>query len=65
MASSRVISGIGAESLAGPANPAGYRTRMWIFTALAVLAVCCAIGLRRVETGPRAQGLETIRAQRR
>lgn len=50
--------------LAGPANPAGYRPGMWIFTALALLAVCCAIALRRVETGPRAQGLETIRAHR-
>jgi MFS family permease len=51
--------------LAGPTNPAGYRPGMWIFTALALLAVCCAIALRRVETGPRAQGLETIRAHRR
>ena len=50
--------------LAGPANPAGYRPGMWIFTAFALLAVCCAIALRRVETGPRAKGLETIRAHR-
>jgi len=50
--------------LAGPANPAGYRPGMWIFTAFALLAVCCAIALRRVETGPRAQGLETIRTHR-
>ncbi len=50
--------------LAGPANPAGYRPGMWIFTSLALLAVCCAIALRRVETGPRAHGLETIRAPR-
>jgi hypothetical protein len=35
---------------------------MWIFTTRALLAVCCAITLRRVETGRRAQGLETIRA---
>jgi MFS family permease len=50
--------------LAGPANPAGYRPGMWIFTGLALLAVCCGLALRRVETGPRAQGLETIRARR-
>jgi MFS family permease len=51
--------------LAGPTNPAGYRPGMWIFTTLAMLAVCCALALRRVETGPSAQGLETIRARRR
>jgi MFS family permease len=51
--------------LAGPTNPAGYRPGMWIFTTLALLAVCCALALRRVEAGPRAQGLETIRARRR
>lgn len=48
---------------AGVANPAGYRPGMWIFTGLAMLAVCVAITLRRVEMGPRAHGLETITAQ--
>jgi hypothetical protein len=50
--------------LAGPANPGGYRPGMWIFTALALLAVCFVVALRRVETGPGAHGLETIRARR-
>ncbi|HEV2985338.1 MAG TPA: MFS transporter [Vicinamibacterales bacterium] len=45
---------------AGVTNPAGYRPGMWIFTGLAMLAVCCAMGLRRVETGPHAHGLETL-----
>ena len=47
--------------LAGPANPAGYGPGMLLFTASAVLAVIIAIVLRRVETGPDAHGLETIR----
>jgi MFS family permease len=49
--------------LASGANPAGYRPGMWIFTSLAVLAVLFSLILRRVETGPRAHGLETITAQ--
>jgi MFS family permease len=50
--------------LAGPANPQGYRAGMWIFTTLALLAVSFALVLRRVETGPRAHGLEIRTAQR-
>jgi MFS family permease len=49
---------------AGAANPAGYRPGLWIFTTFAVLAVLFALLLRRVETGPRAHGLETITSQR-
>ncbi|HXW55516.1 MAG TPA: MFS transporter [Candidatus Cybelea sp.] len=46
--------------LASATNAAGYRAGMWIFTAIAVLAVVCAFSLWRVETGPSAHGLETI-----
>ena len=50
--------------LASAANPAGYRPSMLIFTAIALLAVTCAVLLRRAETGPHAHGLETITASR-
>jgi MFS family permease len=46
--------------LASAANPAGYHASMWMFTAIAVLAVVCAFGLWRVESGPDAHGLETV-----
>ena len=48
--------------LASAANPGGYNASLWIFTAIAGLAVVCAMLLRRVETGPHAHGLETITA---
>jgi MFS family permease len=48
--------------LASAANPGGYHASLWIFTTIAALAVVCAMLLRRVETGPRAHGLETITA---
>jgi MFS family permease len=47
---------------AGPGNPGGYATGMWIFSTLGVLGVIFAWLLRRAETGPEAHGLETIRA---
>jgi MFS family permease len=50
--------------LASAANPAGYHASMWIFTVIAILAVLCAFGLWRVETGPDAHGLETVTAKR-
>jgi predicted MFS family arabinose efflux permease len=50
--------------LASAVNPAGYRPSMLIFTAIALLAVTCGFLLWRVETGPRAHGLETITAAR-
>jgi len=50
--------------LASAANPAGYRAGMWMFTCIALIAVSLALLLRRVETGPRAHGLETITAHR-
>jgi hypothetical protein len=48
--------------LASAANPGGYHASLWIFTVIAGLAVICAMLLRRVETGSRAHGLETITA---
>ena len=51
------------HSLAGAAHPEGYRPGLWIFTALSVLAVLFAIGLWRVESGPRTHGLETLTAR--
>jgi hypothetical protein len=48
--------------LASATNPAGYHASMWMFTAIAVLAVLCALGLWKVERGPGAHGLETITA---
>ncbi len=50
--------------LASAANAAGYRAGMWIFTAIALMAVVCGFALWRVETGPHAHGLETIRTTR-
>jgi predicted MFS family arabinose efflux permease len=55
--------GIGAANdrwLASAAHPEGYHASMWMFTGIAVLAVLCAFGLWRVETGPEAHGLETV-----
>ncbi|HEV2386531.1 MAG TPA: MFS transporter [Candidatus Acidoferrales bacterium] len=49
--------------LASAANAAGYHAGMWMFTAIAGLAVFCAFFLWRVETGPSAHGLETITAR--
>jgi len=42
------------------ANPDGYVAGMWIFSILGILGIIFAIALRRVETGPKAHGLETI-----
>jgi MFS family permease len=50
--------------LATAMNPAGYHASMWMFTAIALLAVVCALALWRVETGSHAQGLETITTKR-
>jgi len=46
--------------LASATNAAGYHAGMWMFTAIAVLAVLTAFALWRVETGPSTHGLETI-----
>jgi MFS family permease len=50
--------------LASATNAAGYHASMWIFSAIAVMAVLCALALWRVETGPHAHGLETITTTR-
>jgi MFS family permease len=47
---------------AGPDNPAGYVPGMWLFSGLGFVALLFAFLLWRVEKGPRAHGLETIRA---
>ncbi|MBV8050369.1 MAG: MFS transporter [Acidobacteriaceae bacterium] len=47
-------------SHAGPANPAGYRLGMWIFSILGFLGMFFAFLLRQRETGPQGHGLETI-----
>jgi MFS family permease len=45
---------------ASAANPEGYIAGMWVFSILGIFGLIFAIGLRRVETGPNAHGLETI-----
>ena len=45
---------------ASAANPGGYALGMWIFSVLGVCGVLFSWLLRRQETGPDAQGLETI-----
>ncbi len=47
---------------ASAANPGGYATGMYIFTALCVLGLVFSFLLRRSETGPGGHGLESIRA---
>jgi MFS family permease len=44
-------------------NPGGYVPMMGIFTGFVGLAVLLGFILRRVETGPKARGLETITAR--
>jgi MFS family permease len=53
-----------ANDIAGAsaANPAGYRLGMWIFSSLGFFAVLFSLLLWRREHGPRAHGLETIKA---
>ncbi|MGH9732429.1 MAG: MFS transporter [Candidatus Acidiferrales bacterium] len=46
--------------LASATNAAGYHAGLWMFTAIAMLAVLCAFALWRAETGPSSHGLETI-----
>ena len=45
---------------ASAANPGGYALGMWIFSTLGFFGLLFAWFLRRVETGPRGHGLETI-----
>ena len=55
-----LIGKVNTVSAAGPENPSGYTTGMWIFTVLAVVGLACAFLLLRSERGPNARGLETI-----
>ncbi len=47
---------------AGAAIPEGYRPGMWMFSTVVFASVLVAAWLRRVETGPHAHGLETIKS---
>jgi hypothetical protein len=49
---------------AGPENPGGYATGMWLFTLLGTLGVVFSFLLRKAESGPGAHGLETITARK-
>ena len=49
-------------SAASASNPDGYSLGMWIFSSLGFFGFLFAYLLRRNETGPNAQGLETIKA---
>lgn len=49
--------------LASATHAAGYHAGMLLFTGIASLAVVCAFALWRVEMGPKAHGLETIRSK--
>ncbi len=49
-------------SAASAANPGGYSLGMWIFSSLGFFGFLFAFLLRRNEMGPRAHGLETIKA---
>jgi MFS family permease len=51
------------HSNASAANPAGYRTGMWIFSILGFLGVLFSYLLRQHELGPHGHGLETITAK--
>ena len=44
-------------------NPAGYDLGMWIFSSLGFFGLLFAYLLHRKETGPKAHGLETIKAR--
>jgi hypothetical protein len=44
---------------AGPANPAGYRPGMWIFTVLGFLGLLFSWLLYRHEKGSQGHGLES------
>ena len=48
------------HAAASGTHPEGYRLGMWIFSILGFLGFLFAWLLRRAETGPGAQGLETI-----
>jgi MFS family permease len=47
---------------AGPDNPAGYRSMLWMFFALSLFGFIFAALLRKRETSPSGHGLETIKS---
>ena len=49
-------------SAASAANPGGYALGMWFFSVLGFVGLLFAVLLRRRETGPHGNGLETITA---
>jgi len=55
-----VVGWANTSSAASATNPGGYTMGMWIFSSLGIFACTFAFLLRRMETGPRAHGLETI-----
>ena len=57
-----LIGWVNDHAYANAANPSGYAMGMWIFSLLGLFAFFFAFMLRRYETGPKAHGLETIKA---
>jgi MFS family permease len=62
-----MLANLGAGALndasgAGPTNPAGYNSMLWMFFLLSLFGFVFAAALRVRESGPRGHGLETIRA---
>ncbi len=58
-----LVGALNDQAKAGAANPAGYHAGMvWAFSGLGFAALLFAFLLRRSETGPKAHGLETIKA---
>jgi MFS family permease len=47
---------------AGPENPGGYQSMLWLFFVMSLFGFVFAAALRARETGPGSHGLETIRA---
>jgi len=62
-----MLANLGAGALndasgASAANPAGYRSMLWMFFALSLFGFIFAALLRLRESGPQGHGLETVRA---
>jgi MFS family permease len=62
-----MLANLGAGALndasgAGPTNPAGYNSMLWMFFLLSLFGFVFAAALRLREAGPHGHGLETIRA---
>ena len=62
-----MLANLGAGALndasgAGPTNPTGYNSMLWMFFLLSLFGFVFAAALRLREAGPHGHGLETIRA---